>query len=76
MGNVYGGGWAQKINGKSIVGDVTINITGGTIANVFGGGSHSTSGGSTVADTVSITVSGGNITGDIYCSPIASGLPN
>ena len=66
MGNVYGGGWAQKTNGKSIVGDVNINIAGGTIANVFGGGSHSTSGGSTEAGDITITVSGGDITGAIY----------
>ena len=66
MGNVYGGGWAQKTGAKSIVGDVNINIEGGTIANVFGGGSHSTSGGTTETGDVTITVSGGNITGDIY----------
>ena len=65
MGNVYGGGWAQK-GGTSTVGDVNITITGGTIANVFGGGSTSTSGGSTVAGNVTITVSGGTINGDIY----------
>ena len=65
MGNIYGGGWAQK-NGTSIVGDVDITIAGGTIANVFGGGSHSTSGGTTETGDVSITVSGGNITGAIY----------
>ena len=66
MGNVFGGGWAQKTGGKSIVGDVNINIAGGTIANVFGGGSHSISGGATEAGDVTITVSGGNITGAIY----------
>ena len=66
MGNVYGGGWAQKTNGKSIVGDVNINIAGGTITNVFGGGSHSTSGGATETGDVTITVSGGDITGAIY----------
>ena len=66
MGNVYGGGWAQKTNGKSIVGDVNLTISGGTIANVFGGGSHSTSGGTTETGDITITVSGGNITGDIY----------
>ena len=66
MGNVYGGGWAQKTNGKSIVGDVNLTITSGTIANVFGGGSHSTSGGTTTAGAVTITVAGGSITGDIY----------
>ena len=66
MGNVYGGGWAQKTNGKSIVGDVNISISGGTVKNVFGGGSTSTSGGSTVAGDVTITVSGGTISGDIY----------
>ncbi len=64
MGNVYGGGWAQK-GAKSEVGDVSITIKGGTMANVFGGGSTSTSGGSTVAGNVTITVSGGTITGDI-----------
>ena len=66
MGNVYGGGWAQKENAKSIVGDVNINIEGGTITNVFGGGSHSTSGGATETGDVTITVSGGDITGAIY----------
>ena len=66
MGNVYGGGWAQKSGAKSIVGDVNINIAGGTIANVFGGGSHSTTGGTTETGDVTITVSGGNITGAIY----------
>ena len=66
MGNVYGGGWAQKTGAKSIVGDVRINIAGGTIANVFGGGSHSTSGGTTETGDVTITVSGGDITGAIY----------
>ncbi|MBQ6352449.1 MAG: hypothetical protein IJJ28_04195 [Lentisphaeria bacterium] len=66
MGNVYGGGWAQKPGGKSIVGDVNLTISGGTIANVFGGGSHSTSGGTTSADNVTITVSGGDISGAIY----------
>ena len=66
MGNLYGGGWAQKTNGKSIVGDVNINIAGGTIANVFGGGSHSTTGGATTAGNVTITVSGGSITGSIF----------
>ena len=66
MGNVYGGGWAQKTNGKSIVGDVNINIAGGTIANVFGGGSHSSSGGTTETGDVTITVSDGDITGAIY----------
>jgi autotransporter passenger strand-loop-strand repeat protein len=66
MGNVYGGGWAQKENAKSIVGDVNINIAGGTIANVFGGGTHSSSGGTTEAGEVTITVSGGDITGAIY----------
>ena len=65
MGNVYGGGWAQK-GAKSEVGDVNLTIKGGTIANVFGGGSTSTSGGSTVAGNVTITVSGGTISGDIY----------
>ena len=65
MGNVYGGGWAQK-NAKSEVGDVSITISGGTIANIFGGGSHSTSGGTTVAGDITITVAGGTITGDIY----------
>ena len=66
MGNVYGGGWAQKTGAKSIVGDVRINIAGGTVTNVFGGGSHSTSGGTTETGDVTITVSGGNITGAIY----------
>ena len=66
MGNVYGGGWAQKTGAKSIVGNVNISIEGGTITNVFGGGTHSTSGGSTVAGDVTITVSGGNVTGAIY----------
>ena len=66
MGNVYGGGWAQKSGAKSIVGDVNINIAGGTITNVFGGGSHSTSGGTTETGDVTITVSGGTISGDIY----------
>ena len=67
MGNVYGGGWAQKTNGKSIVGDVNITITGtAQVANVFGGGSHSTSGGATEAGDVTITVSGGSITNAIY----------
>jgi len=65
MGNVYGGGWAQK-NGTSTVGDVAISISGGTVANVFGGGSHSTSGGTTEAGDVTITVSGGDISGAIY----------
>ncbi len=65
MGNVYGGGWAQK-GGTSIVGDVNISISGGTIANIFGGGSHSTSGGTTQAGNVTITVSGGDITGSIF----------
>jgi hypothetical protein len=65
MGNVYGGGWAQK-GAKSEVGNVNITVTGGTIANIFGGGSHSISGGTTVAGDVTITVSGGTITGDIY----------
>ncbi|MBR6480491.1 MAG: hypothetical protein IKT12_02205, partial [Thermoguttaceae bacterium] len=66
MGNVYGGGWAQKENGKSIVGNVNITVSDGIIANVFGGGSHSTSGGTTETGAVTITVSGGNITGSIY----------
>ena len=66
MGNVYGGGWAQKENGKSIVGNVNISIEGGTMANVFGGGSHSTTGGTTTAGNVTITVSGGSITNAIY----------
>ncbi len=66
MGNVYGGGWAQKTGAKSIVGDVNINVAGGTIANVFGSGSHSTSGGTTESGDVTITVSGGDITGTIY----------
>ena len=65
MGNVYGGGWAQK-NAKSEVGNVNLTITGGTIGNVFGGGSHSTSGGTTVAGDITISISGGTITGDIY----------
>ena len=66
MGNVYGGGWAQKTNGRSVVGDVNISIEGGTITNVFGGGSHSTTGGTTETGDVTITVSGGSITGAIY----------
>ena len=65
MGNVYGGGWAQK-NGRSTVGDVNLTISGGTIANVFGSGSHSTSGGSTDTGDITITVSGGDISGAIY----------
>ena len=67
MGNVYGGGWAQK-GGTSVAGDVEITITGGTIANVFGGGTHSVEGakGTTSVDSVSINVSGGTISGDIY----------
>ena len=66
MGNVYGGGWAQKSGARSIVGDVTLNIEGGTIAYVFGGGSHSTSGGATETGDVTITVSGGSIANAIY----------
>ena len=65
MGNVYGGGWAQK-GAKSEVGNVNITITDGTVKNVFGGGAHSTSGGTTEAGAVTITVSGGTISGDIY----------
>jgi autotransporter passenger strand-loop-strand repeat protein len=66
MGNVYGGGWAQK-GGTSAVGDVNITITGDAeVANVFGGGSHSTSGGTTTAGNVTITVSGGTIANAIY----------
>ena len=65
IGNVFGGGWAQK-NGTSTVGDVVIDIMGGTVANVFGGGSTSTSGGATVTGDVTITVAGGDIAGDIY----------
>ena len=67
LGNVFGGGWAQK-GGTSVVDDVEINIEGGTVANVFGGGTHSVTapGGSTVVDDVKITVSGGDITGAIY----------
>ena len=65
MGNVYGGGWAQK-GAKSEVSDVSISISGGTVANVFGGGSHSTTGGTTVAGNVKINISGGNINGNIY----------
>ena len=67
MGNLYGGGWAQK-GAFSRVGDVYITISGGTIANVFGGGSHSVDGakGTTQAGDVTITVSGGTITGDIF----------
>jgi autotransporter passenger strand-loop-strand repeat protein len=67
MGNVYGGGWAQK-GGTSAVGNVNISISGGTVANVFGGGSHSKDGeqGTTSAGNVTITVAGGDITGAIY----------
>ena len=65
MGNVYGGGWAQK-GGSSTVGDVNITISGGTVANVFGSGSHSTSGGSTGTGDIAITVSGGDISGAIH----------
>ena len=65
MGNVFGGGWAQK-GGTSIVGNVNISIAGGEVKNVFGGGSHSTSGGATETGDVTITVSGGSITGAIY----------
>ena len=66
MGNVYGGGWAQK-GGTSIVGDVNITIAkDAEVANVFGGGSHSTSGGTTVAGDVTITVKGGSVTNAIY----------
>ena len=65
MGNVYGGGWAQK-GAKSEVGNVNMTITGGTMGNIFGGGSTSTSGGSTVAGDVTITVSGGTISNAIY----------
>ena len=69
MGNVYGGGWAQK-GGTSIVGDVNINIEGGTVTNVFGGGSTSSTapGGSTVAENVTITIKGSVL-------PRRSGLP-
>ena len=74
MGNVYGGGWAQKTGGKSIVGNVNITIAndpddptiGPSIANVFGGGSHSTSGGTTETGDITIIVSGGDISGAIY----------
>ena len=65
MGNVFGGGWAQK-GAKSEVGNVNLTIKGGTITNVFGGGTHSTSGGTTVTGDITITVSGGAISGDIY----------
>ena len=69
MGNVYGGGWAQK-GGTSKVGNVNITVAGGTIANIFGGGSTSTTqesgNGSTFAGDVTITVSGGDVTGDIF----------
>jgi len=65
MGNVYGGGWAQK-NGSSIVGDVNIRIEGGTVDSVFGSGTHSSSGGATSVNDVTIVVSGGNISGAIY----------
>ncbi|MBP5530650.1 MAG: hypothetical protein J6Y54_01285, partial [Lentisphaeria bacterium] len=70
MGNVYGGGWAQK-GGTSIVGNVNITISGDAqVVNVYGGGSHSISAGSenstTQAANVTITVSGGSVTGGIY----------
>ena len=70
IGNVFGGGWAQK-NGTSIVGNVNISIMGGTVTNVFGGGTHSSStvyvnSATEVTGNVTITVSGGTINGDIY----------
>ena len=67
LGNVYGGGWAQK-GGVSVVDSVNITVTGGEIVNVIGGGSHSaTSGGTTLVENgVNITVSGGDIVGNIY----------
>jgi len=74
MGNVYGGGWAQK-GGTSVVGDVNISIAGGTVTNVFGGGSHSKDGnqGTTSVGDVTITVSGGDIKGDIYARGQSNG---
>jgi len=66
VGNVYGGGWAQKQGVSQVAGDVDIVITGGTVGNVHGGGCHSTSGGSTSVGGVNITISGGDITGDVF----------
>ena len=67
LGNVYGGGWAQK-GGVSVVDSVNITVTDGEIVNIFGGGSHSaTSGGTTrVENGVNITIDGGDIVGNIY----------
>ena len=67
LGNVYGGGWAQK-GGVSVVNNVNITVSDGEIVNIFGGGSHSsTSGGTTrVENGVNITVSGGDVVGSIY----------
>ena len=72
IGNLYGGGWAQK-GGTSIVASVNITVDGGTIANVFGGGCHSTSPGSDgvskslVTGNVNITIGNyGSVTGNIF----------
>ena len=66
MGNVYGGGWAQK-GGASIAGDVNITVAfDAQVRNIFGGGSHSTSGGTTQVSNVNITIAGGNVIGNIF----------
>jgi len=73
MGNIFGGGWAQK-GGTSTVGNVNITIASGTVTNIFGGGAHSTaSAGTTVVGNVEITVAGGDVTGAIYAKGQASG---
>ncbi len=66
IGNIYGGGWAQKGGSSIVTGDVTIVVEGGAVANIFGGGAHSTTGGTTSVNNVDITVRGATVTGAIY----------
>ena len=69
MGNIYGGGWAQKGGTSTVTGDVNITVGGDAkINNVFGGGSYSSvSGGATsVGGDVNITVAGGAIYNNIF----------
>ena len=76
IGNIYGGGWAQKGGSSIVTGSVTIDVEGGAVANIFGGGAHSTDGAkgtTSINGDVDITVRGATVTGSIFAKGQSEG---
>ena len=61
-GNIYGGGQGSSSDSATVYGDITVDISGGSVANVYGGADTS----GVASGDVSVTITNGTVSTNVY----------